>query len=289
MAGPTIDQAFIDDFNQDVHLVYRYKGSKLKGMLRTDADVQAKKVRFQKLGKISTTSKARNGDIVPANPEHTYVDCPIDDRYTLDFVDQLDLTKLNIALREGYVQNHVDAFGEYTDQQIIDAMNGGGGITLDNSSGGIDSTVNNLTRNVVLRVCQELDENNVPDDGTRFGALTPAAWAHLMTFSEFASGDYVGPDLPYKQMGTEMRTWGGVNWIKCNLLPGTGTASAKCFVWHMRSCGHAIQQEPDITWDWENTKKAWSAAGSMAMGAVVIDSTGLAEITIDDTAALKTT
>lgn len=279
MAGPTIDQAFITKFNRDVHLVYQQKKSKIRGTVRTDADVDGNKVRFQKIGTVTAQSKGRHGDIPPSNPDHSYVEATMNDRYTLDYIDKLDLTKLNIDLRGGYVETHARAFGRETDDQIITAMTAGATLTQGTYSG-------NLTRNFVLEACEQLDAGDVDDDGMRFGLITPRSWSHLMTVSEFVSGDYVGPDLPFTKIGLEMRTWNGVHWIKHTRLPGRGTSQAKNYLYHFASVGHGINDEVDITWDWENKKKAWSGAGSMSMGAVVIDSAGLVELRVDDTAAL---
>ena len=54
----------------------------------------------------------------------------------------------------------------------------------------------------------------------------------------------------------------------------------------MDAVGHGINSELATSWDWENTRRAWSMSGSMSMGATVIDATGIVEVRLDDTTAL---
>lgn len=282
MAVPTIDQAFIEKFNADVHLSYQQEMSKLRGCVRTDADVKASKVRFQKLGPIVAGTKARQGEIPPSNPLSSYVEATMTDYYTLDYVDALDLTKLNIDIRANYVKIHSMAFARQTDDIIIGAMASGATQTYGSYTPG-----NNLDRNTILAWIEQLDVNEVPDDMQRYGLITPHAYNFMMTQKEFANSLYTGPDLPFVRK-SEVRTWLGVHWIKSNRLPGRGTSTCKMYIWHYRAVGHGINEEISITWDWENERKAWSAAGSMSMGATVIDPNGLIEGHFDDTAAFPT-
>jgi len=279
MALPTIDDAFITKFNSDVHIAYQQMTSKFRGLVRTDADVNALTARFQKLGTVSAGTKARNGVIPPSNPEHTHVDVSLLDKYILMYVDKLDLGKLNINIRESYVMNAAAAFGRETDDIIIDAMDAGATQFLGTYSG-------NLTRNLSLQISRFFDINEVPDDGRRFCAVSPYGWAHLMTIEEFKSADYVGADLPYKAMGLSMKTWNRTNWFVSNRIPGSGTSQAKYLAWHPSAVGHAIGNEVETQWAWENDRYAWSVAGAMSMNATVIDVNGLLEVRVDDTAVL---
>ena len=277
MPGPTIDQSFITKFNDDVHLVYQQRESKFRGLLRTDADVKAEKVRFQKIGSVVAKTKARNGVIPPANPDHSFVEATMTDGYVLEFVDQLDLTKLNIDVRDGYVRTFAMALARFVDDQIIAAMDAG--------ATQLDTATTNMTRNDILAQTQTLDSNDVARDGRWFWALTPVAWSHMMTIDQFVNSDYVGPELPFMQ-GRLLRTYYGVNFFVSSRLPGVGTSAAKTFLWHMDAVGHGINQDVSLQWAWENDRQAWSGAGSVSAGAVVIDPLGLVEFTVSDVAAL---
>jgi hypothetical protein len=279
MPAPTIDDAFIQKFNRDVHLEFQQRGSLFRGLVRTDAEVMANTLRFQKLGTITVGSKARNGTINISNPEHTHVDVTMLDRYAAVLIDKLDLTKLNIPVRAGYVENMTAGFGRETDDQIITAM-AAGSQSVGTYSGGI-------SRNLALLGREKLDDNNVFSDGRCYCAVTPRQWSHLMTIDQFVREEYIGYDqLPWKQEGFQMKLWNRVYWFVSTRLPGKGTNQAKCLMWHKTAIGHGINAEVEITWDWENLMKGWSGAGSMSMNATIIDTRGLVEIRVDDTAAL---
>jgi Phage capsid protein len=278
MPSPTIDEAFIIKFNDDAHLAFQQRASKIRGTVRTDASVMASKVRFQKIGTTIAKQKARNGDIPPSNPEHTYAEAIMEDWYDLILVDQLDLTKLNIEIRGNYIKTLSYSFGRKTDDILLAAMQAG-------ATNNMFAYTGNLDRNNALLAVEALQRLDVDLDGNIFALVSPRGWAHLMAIQEFASSDYVGPDLPYLKR-VDARTWYGVNWIVHNRLPGIGTAQVKYYLYHSSAIGHGINADLDITWDWENPKKAWSAAASMSMGGVVIDTNGIIELRLNDTAAL---
>ena len=279
MSGPTIDQAFITKFNGDVHIAYQMMSSKLRGLVRTDGQVNGSVVRFQKMGNLNTVTKARNGEIPLQNVEHTYVEATMADSYTAVNVDELDLNKLNIDVRSGLVKNMAGAFGRKTDDIIISALSSGATNNINGYSG-------NFTRPLTLQIGEELDRKNVPDDGMRFCVITPRAWNHLMSIDQFVRSDYVGPDLPFKRMGIEVRSWNRLHWMVHNYLPGIGTSQAKCYAWHPTSVGHGIGADVRTMWDWELRKWSWLGAGAMSMGAVVIDANGIVEIRVNDTTAI---
>ena len=59
----TIDQAFIKQFEQEVHQAYQRMGSKLRNTVRVKNGVQGSSTVFQKVGKGSASTKARHGKV----------------------------------------------------------------------------------------------------------------------------------------------------------------------------------------------------------------------------------
>lgn len=280
MASPTIDQAFITKWNKDLKRDYARTMSFFRGTVRTDGEVIGNTVRFQKLGTMSMTTKSRQGEIPISNPTHSYVDCAISDYYVRVLIDKLDLTALNIEVRNNYMQNMVEAANRKVDDLVIAALDADAtGTEGDYSTG--------LTRNLVLQVNEQLDSNNVPRDGRRFAAVTPMQWAHLMTIQQFASADYTGSeDLAFKKQGMPMRTWCDLHWMVHTGLTGKGTGNAKCYAWHQDAVGHGIKDEIQTQWDWLQSHFAWDGATALGMGAKVIDANGVVQIRVSDTAAL---
>ena len=285
MAGPSIDQAFITKFNSDLHLTFRQMGPLFRGLVRTDAQVKGDSARFYKFGSIAVGPKARNGEIAASNADTSYVTASMTDKYALIYLDELDLTKLAVDVRGGYVKAGAAAFGVATDDYIITALQTGrnASYAIDNTA----ATYKSIDRGTALKIGEQLDRNNVPRDGMRFCAVTPHAWSALMSIDQFVRSDYNGAeDLPFKRIGRPVRTWNDIHWFVSNRLPGVGTSAAYCYAFHREAAGHGINADLNTSWDWENDRRAWSMSGSMSQGAVVIDDLGIVEVKLDDTQAL---
>lgn len=283
MAVPYIDGNFTQKFSRDLHLEYTQNGSLFRGTVRTDGSVDGTQVHFEKLGTLVMGDKPRNGDIPITNPAHNRVTATMVDKYVAVLLDTLDVRKLSIDARAGYIAQMAAAATDYTDDLIIDAIDSGATSNIGDYG---SSDTDYIDENMALEIGEWFDRRNVPRDGNRFCAVTPRQWAALMKINSYASADYIGPDLPFKKSGFKMRTWNDLNWFMSNRLNGVGTATARCLAYHKRAVGHGINADYDITWAWENLKKGWSGAASLSMGACVIDTNGVVEIRVDDTGAL---
>jgi len=107
----SIDQAFIKQFESDVHVAYQRMGSKLQGTIRVKPNVQGSQARFQKVGKGSAVQKSRHGQVPVMNLDHTNVDVTLSDYYSADYVDSLDELKTNIDERSVVAQSSAGALG----------------------------------------------------------------------------------------------------------------------------------------------------------------------------------
>jgi len=85
----TIDQAFIKQFETEVHLAYQRMGSKLRNTVRS-SNVTGSVARFQKIGKGAANTKARNGDVTAMELAHTNVEATMADFYAPEYIDKLD-------------------------------------------------------------------------------------------------------------------------------------------------------------------------------------------------------
>jgi hypothetical protein len=291
----TIDQAFIKQYESDVHHVYQRDGARLRPTVRTKDNVVGTSTTFQKAGKGIATTKARHGVITPMNQTHTAIECTLSDLYAGDFVDRLDETKTNIDERMVIARGGAMALGRKVDNQIITALDG---TTQTTVSWVVSSQA--AVRNSLLKMVKTLWANDVPNDGQCYGILTPQAWAMAMTVDEFKRADYVGANgLPYVEGAPvpNFIRWMNVLWTMHTDCPSVGTASAKVYVWHKQAIGYASGAfagniatngavAADITW--EGTRAAHWVNHMMSGGAVLIDDTGVIEGAIDDTASLPT-
>ncbi|MEK9909123.1 MAG: phage capsid protein [Candidatus Thalassarchaeaceae archaeon] len=272
MASPSIDTAFIRQFESDVHVAYQRFGTKLRNTIRRKVQVNGEDVRFQKYGTGVAGTKSRHGDVPVMNVSHTNVDCTLTDHYAAEYIDELDLLKTNIDERSLAAQAGAAALGRKTDSLITTAMDATTSTIAHGSAG--------LTKAKVYEAFETLGGNDVPDDGQRFWVVSHAGWTDLLDITEFASSDYIGSDsLPFN--GMTAKRWMGFLFFT---FSGLDVASniRKTFCYHTTSMGHGIGKDvsQDITWD--GRKQAHLVVNKMSQGSVLVDANGIIEVSIDE-------
>lgn len=269
----TVDQAFIKQFEKEVHEAYQRQGSKLRSTARTVSNVTGSNVRFQKVGKGTATTKTRHGVITPMNVEHSYVEATLVDYYAGDWVDKLDELKTNIDERMVLANAGAYALGRKTDELIIDA--------LETTTTAIGNYSTGWTLTLASQAIETLNSNDVPDDGRRFGILAPHAFQEHKNLTKVSSADYTGEMFPWLK-GSQSFMWSGVMWIMHSGLPLANTDDRDCYVYHQSAIGHAIGSEimTDITW--HGDRAAHWVNNMMSQAAVLIDTAGVVEVRVDD-------
>lgn len=280
----SIDTAFIKQFEQEVHEAFQRMSSKLRETVRLKTGVNGTSTTFQVVGKGSATTKARHGVITPMNASHTAVECTLEDFYAGDWVDKLDELKINIDERMVIANAGAYALGRKIDEQIF--------TQLDATTQTIVSwvvTSEAAVRNSLINMVNAANANDVPDDGERYCALSPKAWAFASTVDEWSSSDYVAPtDRPFAGR-FQMKDWMGVKWMMHSGVPGVGTATSKNFLWHRTAVGYGegMGVTSDITW--HGDRAAHFVNNMMSGGACLIEDAGVIEGNVNDTTALPTT
>jgi len=292
----SISTAFIGDYNADVHMVFQREGSMLRTGVFTKDNIIGSTAYFEKLGTGTATTKSRHGEITPMNATHTQPSCTIVDFYAGDFVDLLDEAKTNIDARMAYAKAGAYALGRKVDSQITTELS-----TTSQSTITLTTTSYAAILGTVLLWIEALDSNSVPNDGQRYGALTPRMYMQMNTVNAFASADFVGSNgLPLTEGSPghqKWKDWMGVKWCMHPGLPGKGTAAAECFIWHKSAIGHATGKHAgniasnssvaaDITW--QGTRAAHFVNHMMSGEACMIDDTGVIQGQLDDTVAIAT-
>ena len=272
----TIDQAFIKQFEREVHEAYQRQGSKLRNTIRTVNSVTGASTTFQKVGKGTASTKSKNGLVPVMNLSHTPVECILQDYYAGDWVDKLDELKINIDERQVIANAGAYALGRKTDELIITALSG--------VSGGQEISDGNIgmTMTKVMTAFEKLGNADVPDDGERFAIVGYKQWGELLQIEEFASSDYIGADdLPFK--GAQAKHWLGTLWMPHSGLPKDSNDIRSCFWYHKTAVGHAsgADVQSDITW--HGDRAAHFINNMMSQGAARIDDTGIVEILCDET------
>lgn len=264
----SVTEAFVKQFEREVHEAYQRMGSKLRGTVRTRSGVVGASTTFQKVGKGAATTKARHGAITPMSIDHTPVECLLADFYAGDWVDRLDELKLNIDERQVVANAGAYALGRKTDELIIAA--------LDEATATAGDDTDGLTRAKALEAFEMLGAADVPDDGQRVAVIGWKQWSELLALPEFASADYVGDgQLPWR--GGQAKQWLGALWIPHSGLPledGVRTG----FWYHKSAVGHASGADVQTDISWNGERAAHFVNAMMSQGACLIDAAGVVRL-----------
>ena len=262
----TIDQAFIKQFESEVHIAYQRMGSKLRNTVRS-TNVTGSTARFQVIGKGTASTKTRNGDVTTMELAHTNVEATMADYYAAEYIDKLDELKININERQAVAQSAAAALGRQTDALITTAMDAGANSTQIADTGGA------LVKSDLLTLFETFGSEDIPEDGQRYLAMSPAGFADLFNINEFASSDYVGEqNLPFAG-GMTMKEFLGFK-----IFSTSAVAGGKNFAYHARAVGIGINSDVQTEINYVPQKVAHLATSMMSMGSVVIDDDGVFEV-----------
>ncbi len=262
----TIDQAFIKQFETEVHMAYQRMGSKLRNTIRS-TNVSGSTARFQKIGTGTASTKSRNGNVTPMELVHTNVEVSMSDFYAAEFIDKLDELKTNINERQAVAQSAAAALGRKTDELIISAMDTGANSTQ------IHDTSSALEKADLLSLFETMGTADVPEDGQRYLAMSPAGYADLFAINEFASSDFVGPqNLPFAG-GMTMKEFLGFK-----IFSTSAVAGGKNFAYHTSAVGIGVNSDVQTEVNYVAEKVSHLATSMMSMGAVAIDDNGIYEV-----------
>ena len=262
----TIDTAFIKQFETEVHMAYQRMGSKLRNTIRS-TNVSGSTARFQKIGTGSASTKSRNGNVSPMELVHTNVEVSMSDYYAAEYIDKLDELKTNINERQAVTQSAAAALGRKTDELIIAAMDAGANSTQ------IHDTGSALAKADLLSLFETMGTADVPEDGQRYLAMSPAGYADLFAINEFASSDFVGPqNLPFAG-GMTMKEFLGFK-----IFSTSAVAGGKNFAYHTTAVGIGVNSDVQTEVNYVAEKVSHLATSMMSMGAVAIDDNGIYEV-----------
>ncbi|MCM2343307.1 MAG: phage capsid protein [Alphaproteobacteria bacterium] len=272
----SIDQAFIKQFEREVHESYQRQGSKLRNTVRTIGDVKGSTAIFQKVGKGTASTKSTHGMVPVMNLSHSAVECPLQDYYAGDWVDRLQELKINIDERQVIANAGAYALGRKTDELIITSL-----ATVSGTQEVSDANTG-MTLAKVMTAFEKLGGADVPDDGERYAVVGWKQWSELLQIDEFSKSDYIGTDdLPFR--GTQAKRWLGTLWMPHSGLPVDGDDIRSCFWYHRTAVGHAAGSDVQTDISWHGDRAAHFVNNMMSQGAALIDDTGIVEIKCDET------
>ncbi len=272
----SIDQAFIKQFEREVHEAYQRQGSKLRNTVRTISNVNGSSAVFQKVGKGTASTKSTHGMVPVMNLDHSSIEVTLQDYYAGDWVDRMDELKTNIDERQVIASAGASALGRKTDELIINQL----ATASDNVIA--DSNVG-LTKAKVLEAFEILGEADVPDDGQRFAVVGWKQWSELLGIDEFVSADYIGATaLPFASV-VQAKMWLGTIWIPHTGLPADENDIRSCFWYHKTALGHAAASDVQTDISWHGDRASHFVNNMMSQGAGLIDEAGIVVMNCDET------
>lgn len=257
---------FVQLYDAEVKAAYQREGSLLRNTVRQRDAVAGERVYFPKIGKGMATQKGRNADVVPMDIDLSKVFATMQDFYAPEYLDELDLAKINWSVRTETARAAAWAIGRAVDNSIINAINGSANTI---SAGTINGGGNTeLTLAVTTAISEELSTRDVPMDRMRYAVVTPESLNELLQIEQATSMFYVREQLLIS--GDKPAFWMGFNWIVHTGLP----SGVKGLFYHKMSTGIGFNQDIKSRIDWVPQKAAWLVNSYASFGSVIIDEDG---------------
>ena len=262
----SINNAFITQFEAEVHMAYQRMGSKLKNLVRTVNGVNGSTVKFQKVAKGSANTKARHAELVAMDLAHSNVSATLTDYYAADYVDKLDELKVNIDERQVVAQSAAYALGRKTDQVLIDVLDASTSIAVNVNSDASEAMTLVKAKNMM----EVFNGNDVPDDGQRYWVVGPRQWSDLLSVDQFSRVEYVGPnELPFPG-GMTAKRWMGFLFFVHSGLSLSGD-DRKTLAFHKSAIGCGIGSDVRTEVNYIPEKVSHLITSMLSLGAVEID------------------
>jgi hypothetical protein len=265
----SITNAFITQFESEVHMAYQRMGSKLKNIVRNVNNVQGNTVKFQKVAKGSANTKARHAEVVAMNLSHSNVSATLTDYYAADFVDKLDELKTNIDERQVVSQSTAYALGRKTDDIIRDEMDTATAFAKNVNS----DAATGMSLVKAKNMMETFNGNDVPDDGQRYWVVGPKQWSDLLGIDQFTRLEYVGQDeLPFKG-GMTAKRWLGFLWFVHSGL--TLSTDRYTLAFHKSAVGLGVGSDVKTEVNYIPEKVSHLITSHLSLGATIIDGDGI--------------
>ena len=261
----SITNAFITQFEAEVHMAYQRMGSKLKNLVRTVNGVNGSTVKFQKVAKGSANTKARHAEVVAMDLAHSNVSATLTDYYAADYVDKLDELKINIDERQVVAQSAAYALGRKTDEVLIATLDAATSIAAN-----VASSATGMTLIKAKNMMEVFNGNDVPDDNQRYWAVGPKQWSDLLSVDQFSRVEYVGPsDLPFPNGMTAKRWMGFLFFVHSGL--STSGSDRLNLAFHKSAIGCGIGSDVRTEVNYIPEKVSHLITSMISLGSVAID------------------
>lgn len=154
---------------------------------------------------------------------------------------------------------------------------------LDTASVQVSATAATASVKMVAHAKTILGVNEVDttEADSMFAVVSPAFMAYLQGTTEFSSADYVDVKT-FSGPARRFLRWYGINWIEHPNVTGVGTSSEKCYLFHRKAIGHAVDRsgmKSPVGYD-DEQDYSWARC-SVFMGSKLLQSSGIVQMLHD--------
>ena len=277
----TLSPAFVTLFEAEVHQAYQGSAT-LRNVARMRTGVEGSTAKFPILAKGSASVRTPSTDVVPLNGTFSSVTATLTDYVASEYSDIFNQAKINFDERQELAKLVGNAIGRREDQIIIDALiAGSAGTTVANTvvtSG--SASASDLNVGKIIEAKKGLDAKSVPPTD-RHMIIHANSLASLLGDERAISADFAQVQALVRGevnsfMGFTMhmigdRDEGG--------LPKDGSNDRTCLAFHRDAIGCAVGIPPKTEVNYIPEKTSFLVTAMYSAGAIVIDATGLVDIT----------
>lgn len=280
-----ITTAFVNQFKNNITMLYQQQGSKLRGKVQ-EKSTNAEYDYFERLGATTAVKQTvRHGDTPQVNSQHTRRRGEMSDYHWGDMVDKVDEVRMLINPTSSYAQTAAMALGRAYDEEVIAAFNAD---AIEGKSGGTTTSFPagqqiahggaGLTLTKLRQAKTILNANDVPM-GLVHMAISAEALEDLLSDTTITSADF---NTVRALVSGDINTFMGFNFTMLNLLPLVSTTRS-CFAWHADSMGALVGIDINTRVS-ERSDKNYSTQvyASGTFGAVRIQDEGVVQVDITE-------
>jgi hypothetical protein len=259
-----VDNIFIKHFSDEIKIAYQQSESLVMGTTTLLRGITGSTAQFPVLGSVVATSKTRNGDITPLNPDHQFVTATLVDKYAAIYWDRMDQNKSNIQMRAYYAKVTANAINRAVDANLITTLTGG--------TPSVTAT-SGLTFDKLLEAKTLLAQAEAYN-GELYLIVSPKQISDMLKDPKLTSRDYT--TLMGAQTGKISEVM-GFNVIQSNLLPVASNVRS-CVMYNKSAVGCATGEDLKTLIERVPEKDSTLISTTVSMGSVIIDPAGVIEI-----------
>ena len=261
-------------YRSEAIMGFERKGGLLRQSVTTETMKKGSSLVFvvKDSGSATANTRGYDGNIVPRSMNNNQVTLSMSEWHDLPRMTGYNVfTSQDANPRFAMYETAYDVLGRKQDDDIVTALNTA-------TQGPTDTAISDAFR-LLMDGVELLGRSNVrTDGGDIYAVVSHAFMSNLQRVKEFSHAEYVSQKTydDGVQSTNMMWKWNGINIIKFNNLPGVGTATERCFIYHKNAIGHAIDNESfDISVGY-NDEQAYSYVRASAfMGAKLLQNSGV--------------